>query len=106
MSHTLARLSAVVIAGFICVGIASAQAPSSAPSASSVSAPPSPAVTAMPRTVSSTAADVEKWTTDEWDAAKAKWSKENAKWTACEQQASDQKLAGRESWTFLYKCML
>ena len=44
-------------------------------------------------------ADVEKWTDgDEWDAAKAKWSKENAKWAECEQQATQQKLTGRDSW--------
>jgi hypothetical protein len=49
--------------------------------------------------------DVEKWTTDEWEAAKAKWSAENAKWGSCEQQATDQKLTGRESWIFIYKCI-
>jgi len=52
-----------------------------------------------------TKADVEKWTADEWDAVKAKWSKENAKWAACEQQATDQKLSGRTSWVFIYKCL-
>jgi hypothetical protein len=56
--------------------------------------------------VASTVADVGNWTTEEWNAAKAKWSKENTKWAECEQQATDQKLTGRDSWVFLYKCML
>ncbi len=104
MSHTRVRLSAVAVAGFICVGIAFAQTPSSpAPNSSPTTASPSTA--AEPRTASSTVADVEKWTADEWDAVKAKWSKENAKWAACEQQATDQKLSGRTSWVFIYKCM-
>ena len=111
MNHILARLSAVALAGFLCVGTALAQTPSPPPAANSPStttAPStstSPATTVAPRTVSSTVADVEKWTTDEWDAAKAKWSKENTKWAECEQQATEQKLTGRDSWVFLYKCI-
>jgi hypothetical protein len=29
----------------------------------------------------------------------------NTKWGNCEQQATDQKLTGRQSWIFIYKCM-
>ena len=48
---------------------------------------------------------IENWTEAQWDAAKAKWMVENAKWGECERQATDQKLTGRQSWVFLYKCM-
>jgi basic membrane lipoprotein Med (substrate-binding protein (PBP1-ABC) superfamily) len=50
--------------------------------------------------------DISKWTQQQWDAAKEKWSKETAKWSACQKQADDQKLSGRKSWQFLYDCMM
>lgn len=50
--------------------------------------------------------DVSKWTQKQWDAAKEKWSKETAKWSACQKHADDQKLSGRKSWQFLYDCMM
>ncbi len=101
MSHNRIRLglSAVALAGLIGVGAASAQTPSSPPAAKSSS------TSAAPTSASSTASDVEKWTTDEWEAAKTKWSSENTKWGDCEKQAADQKLTGRPSWVFIYKCM-
>ena len=49
--------------------------------------------------------DVSKWTQKQWDAAKAKWSKEKVKWADCQKQADGKKLSGRESWSFLYSCM-
>jgi hypothetical protein len=96
LSHNRIRLglSAVAVAGLVSIGAASAQTP-----------PPPPASNSPITSASPTLADVEKWTADQWDAAKAKWSKENSKWSGCEQQASDQKLTGRQSWVFLYKCM-
>jgi hypothetical protein len=97
-NRTRLGLSALTFAGLISVGAAAAQTPSPPPE-------PSTPTAAASRTAASTLADIEKWTSDEWDAAKAKWSKENAKWGECEQQATDQKLIGRQSWTFLYKCM-
>ncbi len=45
------------------------------------------------------------WTQEQWNAAKAKWSKETVKWGDCQKQADAKKLAGRESWSFLYTCM-
>jgi hypothetical protein len=50
-------------------------------------------------------AKVENWTTAQWNAAKAKWTKDTAKWAECQQQSTDRKLAGRQSWSFLYTCM-
>lgn len=49
--------------------------------------------------------DVSKWTQEQWDAAKAKWSKETMAWADCQKQANNKNLSGRESWTFLYNCM-
>jgi hypothetical protein len=49
--------------------------------------------------------DVTKWTQKQWNAAKAKWSKETVKWGDCQKQADAKKLSGRESWSFLYSCM-
>jgi hypothetical protein len=101
MSHTHIRLglSTVALAGLISVGAAFAQAPSPPPAQNL------PSTTTAPTSASSAVADVEKWTTDEWEAARAKWSAESAKWGDCEQQATDQKLTGRQSWIFIYKCM-
>jgi malic enzyme len=53
----------------------------------------------------STADDVSKWTQKQWNAAKAKWVKEKDKWKSCNKQATDKKLSGRNSWSFIYTCM-
>jgi hypothetical protein len=55
-------------------------------------------------TVAQKAEDVSKWTQKQWNAWKAKWSKEN-RWTDCQKQASEKKLSGQGSWSFLYNCM-
>ena len=52
----------------------------------------------------STTEDVSKWTQKQWNAAKAKWQKQKDKWNSCNKQASDKKLSGRDSWSFLYTC--
>jgi hypothetical protein len=92
-------LSAVVLAGLVGAGgaFAQSQAPPSVPKVE-------PTISA-PASEPSKAAEVEKWTIEQWDAAKAKWAKEKEKWSGCQQQATDQKLTGRESWAFLYRCM-
>jgi hypothetical protein len=53
----------------------------------------------------STATQVEKWTTKQWETAKKEWTKDKKKWADCRKQSRDQKLKGRKSWSFLYKCM-
>jgi hypothetical protein len=53
----------------------------------------------------STVAQVETWTTQQWEAAKAKWAQNTTKWTDCKKQSNARKLEGRESWSFLYTCM-
>jgi hypothetical protein len=52
-----------------------------------------------------TTTKVENWTTEQWNAAKADWAKDKIKWADCQQQSTGRKLAGRESWSFLYTCM-
>jgi hypothetical protein len=76
-----------------------AQTPATSPPQNAPSTPP--AQTAEPSMVT----QIENWTEAQWEAAKATWMRENAKWTECERQATDQKLTGRQSWVFLYKCM-
>jgi hypothetical protein len=49
--------------------------------------------------------DVSKWTQEQWDAAKAKWSEEKVVWADCQKEANNKNLSGRESWSFLYRCM-
>jgi hypothetical protein len=49
--------------------------------------------------------EIEHWTEAQWESAKAMWMRENAKWTECERQVTDQQLTGRQSWVFIYKCM-
>jgi hypothetical protein len=51
------------------------------------------------------ATQVETWTEAQWEAAKNEWAKDTAKWADCQKQSSTQKLEGRKSWPFLYKCM-
>jgi hypothetical protein len=53
----------------------------------------------------STATQVEKWTTKQWEATKKEWAKDKAKWADCQKQSRVQKLEGRKSWSFLYNCM-
>jgi hypothetical protein len=99
MFHVRVGLSTVILATLIGVGGTSAQAPA---------APPAPSVeptVAAPAPKPGMQVDVEKWTTEQWEAAKAKWSQEQRKWADCEQSATDQKLTGTKSWAFLYRCM-
>jgi hypothetical protein len=83
--------SAVILVGLtIAVGsTALAQSPSSTPST----------------TVSSTADQVKDWTRKKWNAMKREWREDKAKWDACNRRASDQKLSGKASWSFIYDCM-
>lgn len=53
----------------------------------------------------SAVSQVETWTRKQWAAAKKGWAKDKAKWANCQKQSDKQKLEGRKSWSFLYKCM-
>ena len=88
-THTFIA-AAVAVATVAACGAAFAQAPTSA-------APPS--------SISKSAAEVETWTTQQWDAAKATWARDTTKWAACQTQSTTRKLEGRDSWSFLYTCM-
>jgi hypothetical protein len=70
--------------------------------------PPSatPAPSSEPASKTPSKADeVSEWSGKQWNRAKAQFAKEKDKWTDCQKQAKDQKLAGRKSWSFLYTCM-
>ena len=41
----------------------------------------------------------------EWNKMKRQWAKQTDKWAGCNKQADDQKLSGRESWSFIASCM-
>jgi hypothetical protein len=58
-----------------------------------------------PSSTSSKIDDVSKWTSKQWNRAKAEWAKEKEKWADCEKRSKDQNLTGRESWSFLASCM-
>jgi len=62
--------------------------------------------TAPPSSTSSKVEDVSKWTSKQWDRAKAKWAEEKEKWADCQKQSEDQNLKGRKSWSFLASCMM
>ena len=66
---------------------------------------PAPKDETLSQKVESKADDVAKWTTKEWNKAKAKWAKEKEKWADCQKQSKDQGLSGRKSWSFLASCM-
>jgi hypothetical protein len=61
--------------------------------------------TTPPSSTSSKVDDVSKWTSKQWDRAKAKWAEEKEKWADCQKQSTDQNLTGRKSWSFLASCM-
>ena len=90
MSVIKALLIPAVLAATLASGAATAQTPIGAD---------------MRDAASRTADDVSKWTQKQWNAAKAKWSQEQAKWGACNKKATDQKLTGRKSWSFIASCM-
>ena len=61
--------------------------------------------TAPPSSTSSKVDDVSKWTSKQWNQAKATWAEEKEKWADCQKQSEDQNLTGRKSWSFLASCM-
>ena len=89
-------LTVAALAGSLNVGLALAQ---------STGPGPTPVVTAQASSEPSAAAKVENWTNKQWSVAKRKWSRDKAKWNACDQDSKDQKLSGRKSWSYLYDCM-
>ena len=90
MSFVRSALVAVAVLGMVTSGVALAQT-TTPPSSTS---PPSSKVD-----------DVSKWTSKQWNQAKAKWAKEKEKWADCRKQSKDQNLTGRKSWSFLASCM-
>ena len=99
----MARISFCLTAAFLavvlsCAAIAQTSVPSPAKR-------PEPATSAKDSSKASISTEVENWTEDQWEAAKKEWAKDTTKWASCRKQSSGQKLEGRKSWPFLYKCM-
>jgi hypothetical protein len=88
----------IALWGIMFYGAAGAQTPTN-------SAKTAPAAPSSDSSKPSAAAEVEKWTTKQWDAAKTEWAKDKKKWADCQKQVKDRGLEGRKSWSFLYKCM-
>ena len=88
MSNVRTVLVAITLLGVVPSGVTLAQ----------TTPPPS---SSTPSTID----DVSKWTSKQWNQAKAKWAKEKEKWADCRKQSKDQKLTGRKSWSFLASCM-
>jgi hypothetical protein len=101
MCFIRSALAAAAILGIVTSGVALAQTtPRRDPGSLNVfhsTAPSSPK--------SSNLDDVSKWTTKQWNRAKAKWAGEKLKWADCQKQSKDHKLTGRKSWSFLASCM-
>jgi len=87
MSFVRSALVAVAVLGLVTSGVALAQ------------------TTTPPSSTSSKVDDVSKWTSKQWNQAKAKWAKEKEKWADCRKQSKDQNLTGRKSWSFIASCM-
>jgi len=87
MSFVRSAFVAALVLGAVTSGVALAQ------------------TTTPPSSASSKVDDVSKWTSKQWDRAKAKWAEEKKKWADCQEQAADQNLTGRKSWSFLASCM-
>jgi hypothetical protein len=101
MCFIRSALGAVAILGIVTSGVALAQTtPRPDPGRSNVFHS-----TAQSSPTSSKLDDVSKWTTKQWNRAKAGWAVEKEKWAGCQKQSKDQKLAGRKSWSFLASCM-
>jgi hypothetical protein len=101
MPSVRSALVAIAIAGMITSGASLAQTPAPSPAAPSSTTPSS----TPSSSASSKIDDVSKWTSKEWNKAKAKWAQEKEKWADCRKQSKDQKLTGRKSWSFLASCM-
>ena len=95
MSLVRSALVSVAVAGMVMSGEVLAQAPAPEPAKE-------PSTTAK---IEAKADEVAKWTTKEWNKAKAQWAKEKEKWAGCQKQSKDQGLTGRKSWSFLATCM-
>ena len=90
----------VILAGTVVCGGSFAQAQATPPAKT-----PAPAASTPASSNPSAVAQVESWTTKQWDGAKKEWAKDKTKWAGCQKQSDQQKLEGRKSCSFLYKCM-
>ena len=100
MKHMRASLIAAALASVLACPLAFAKTPEPAPAGNTTPAPAAPASSEPPDV-----SKVEKWTQKEWDNAVKEWAQDKGKWAVCQEQSKAKKLSGRESWSFLYRCM-
>jgi len=99
----MSRIGFCLTATFLAAALSSAAIAQT--SASPPATKPAPATSATEPSKASIPTQVETWTKDQWETAKKEWAKDTAKWASCQKQSRQQKLKGRKSWPFLYKCM-
>jgi len=99
----MSRTGFCVTAAFLAVLLSSAAIAQT--SASPPKTKPAPATSAADSSKASIPTQVEKWTKEQWEAAKKEWAKDTAKWADCQKQWNKHKLEGRKSWPSLYNCM-
>ena len=99
----MSRIGFCLTAAFFAAFLSGAALAQTSPSSPATKSTPAPSTTDSSK--ASMPTQVEKWTKDQWEAAKKEGAKETTKWADCRQQSSKQKLEGRKSWPFLYKCM-
>jgi hypothetical protein len=100
LSRIALSLTALALAAVITAGAGTAQTSGTKPAAK-----PAPATSTQDASKPSTLTQVENWTAKQWEAAKKEWTKDTKKWADCRKRSNKQKLEGRKSWSFLYKCM-
>jgi hypothetical protein len=105
MSVVRSALLSAAIAGMVLSGVHAQEAPAPAPAPAPTATPDAAKEPSTTAKIESKADAVAKWSTKEWNKAKAQWAKEKEKWAGCQKQSKDQGLTGRKSWTFLASCM-
>ncbi len=96
------QVSTICALGVLALGVSNAIAQ---PAATSSATKSEPVMSASDSSKPSMATQVDTWTTKQWNVAKKEWAKDKIKWSDCQKQSQSQKLEGRKSWAFLYKCM-
>jgi len=100
MKNMRASILVAVLASILTGSFAFAKNPEPAPAGNSSSSPSTP-----PSSTPSNIDRVKNWTEKEWNEAVKEWAQDKAKWADCQKQSATQKLSGRKSWSFLYRCM-
>jgi len=99
----MSRAGFYLTAAFLAAVLSSAAIAQTA--ASPPATKPAPATSVTDSQKASLPTQVEKWTKEQWEAAKKEWAKDTTKWANCQKQWNKHKHEGRKTWPSLYKCM-